>query len=113
MPVRIRDLEAKLATAQRHVVRGQVIVATQRERVRVLKGDGHQATAAEEILALFLATQATFEEHERQLLESADQAVRIFSETKPLWLDPAADPECPDPAQSMTNAIIATGARRP
>ena len=87
-----------------------MVVAAQRERISVLKRDGRPATAAEEILTLFLTTQAAFEEHERQLLECADEAVRIFSETRPLWLDPAVDPERPDPGQSATHAMILAGA---
>ena len=111
MPERIRDLEAKLATAQRYVLLGRAIVAAQRERIGVLKRDGRPTTAAEEILAVFLKTQAVFEFHVRQLLERADEAVRTFCETEPLWLDPAADPESPDSALSATRAVIETVAR--
>jgi hypothetical protein len=108
MSERIRDLEAKLSTAQHRVVRGRAVVDGQRERISVLERDGRPTTTAEETLALFLTLQAAFEEHERVLLDRADEAVRIASEAEPLWLDPAADPECPDPAQSATRAIIET-----
>jgi hypothetical protein len=108
MPERIRDLEAKLATAQHHVVRGRVIVAAQRERVGFLKRHGRPTTAAEKTLALFLTTLAAFEDRERRLLEDADEAVRVFCETEPLWLDPAANPECSNAAQSAARAIIET-----
>ena len=108
MPERIRDLEAKLATARRHVARGRAIVAAQRERVGFLERDGRPTTAAERTLAVFLTTQAAFEDHERQLLERADEAVRAFCETEPLWLDPAANPECSNAAQSAARAVIET-----
>ena len=108
MPERIRDLEAKLARAERHIVRGRGIVACQRERIAVLKRNGRPTKVAEETLAVFLTTLALFEDHERQLLDRADEAVRTFCETEPLWLDSAADPECSNPAQSATRAIVET-----
>ena len=108
MPERIRDLETKLATARRHVVRARGIVAGQSERIGVLKRDGRSTTMAEEILAVFLTTLEAFEDHERQLLEDADEAVRACSETEPLWLDSAADPGYCNPAENSIGAILET-----
>jgi len=87
---------------------GAGIVACQRERIAVLKRNGRPTKVAEETLAVFLTTLALFEDHERQLLDRADEAVRTFCETEPLWLDSAADPECSNPAQSATRAIVET-----
>jgi hypothetical protein len=93
MADQISDLEAKLAIARRHVVNGQRIVARQYERIAALERDERPTASAESTLAVFLTTLRAFEEHERELRERADAAVRRCSEATPLWIDSATRPD--------------------
>jgi hypothetical protein len=107
MPERIRDLEAKLAMVQRHIAQAREIIAGQHERINALTCNGSPTEIAEQNLAVFLTTLKAFEDHERQLLERADEAVKTCCETT-LWLDSASDPECFHPAQIAALAILET-----
>jgi hypothetical protein len=52
-------LEQLLVQAEQHVALGERHIARQREIVAELERDGHDTTQAKELLAVFLATQAT------------------------------------------------------
>ncbi len=51
-------LEQRLAMAERHVARGEQIVAEQRERVAAMERDGHDSPQSRKLLAQFEAIQA-------------------------------------------------------
>jgi hypothetical protein len=52
-----------------------------------------------------VTTLKAFEDHERDLLERADEAVKSCCETS-LWLDSASNPECFHPAQKAALALV-------
>ena len=52
-------LEMLLAQAEQHVTLSDLHVARQREIIAELERDGYDSTQARELLAVFLATQAT------------------------------------------------------
>jgi hypothetical protein len=52
-------LEMLLAQAKQHVMLSDLHVARQREIIAELERNGHDSTPARELLAVFLATQAT------------------------------------------------------
>ena len=103
MPERIRDLEAKLAMAQRHVAQGRRIVARQYERIDRLRCDRRPTAMAEDTLALFLMTLKAFEDHERELLNRADEIVK-----RCLWIDSAVDLEWSGPEETSLREIAET-----
>ena len=57
--------ETKLTQAVRHVARGRVIVANQFNNLEMLRAAGRPTEDAEEMLALFLASQRLLERHEQ------------------------------------------------
>jgi hypothetical protein len=109
MPEQILELEIELAKAERHVVQAREIVARQRERVVALRRRGEgSAACAEAMLALFMTTLQTFEDHQRRLCADADDAVRSCCETDPLWFDRAAILEYASPALGAIAAVLET-----
>jgi hypothetical protein len=84
----IRDIEAGLEMARRHVAQAKRIVERQIERIEALKRDERSTARADASPEVFLTTLKTFEDHERSLLDEAD-AVRRWSETTPLRMDSA------------------------
>jgi hypothetical protein len=68
----VADREAalqRLEEIDRHIALGKEHIARQREIIEELDSEGHDTTAAKELLETFLATQAAHEEHQRTVIE--------------------------------------------
>ena len=61
---------ADLEMAQRHIDEGRQRVAEQRERIIVIKADGHDVRRAEELLRVMLETLAIMEQHRDEIAEA-------------------------------------------
>lgn len=60
--------ESKIEIAIRHVAKGRLIVAKQRQRVEMLNRGGHDVTEAKRTLELFARTLDLFEDDLRRIL---------------------------------------------
>jgi hypothetical protein len=65
-----------LALAARHVARGQIIVARQRERIERLKALGCDTLNHEQSLSVFIGTLKVFIDHERTIREGTFPGTR-------------------------------------